>query len=138
MQIETVTGTHKMIELGQSLAATLKAGEKVWLQGDQGSGKTTLVQGILKGLGYNGAVTSPTYTLLEPYDLNELSVVHMDLYRLESPDELEMLGFRAFVDSSLCLIEWPEKGVGFLPHWDVRITINTLTAESREVRVEKS
>ena len=131
-----ILGADNMVELGKRFSSKFRGGEMVWLEGDLGSGKTTLVQGVLAGLGYQGIATSPTYTLLEPYDLDKMSVMHMDLYRLKSPRELEMLGLRDFVEDSLCLVEWPERGVGILPTWHWRIHIQTPFADGRRVTLE--
>lgn len=90
------------------------------LEGQLGAGKTTLVRSILRGLGYTGVVRSPTYTLLETYELPDLQIFHLDLYRLGDPQELEFLGIEEiFQTKALCLIEWPDKGHGFLPQPDL-------------------
>ncbi|MDG1496240.1 MAG: tRNA (adenosine(37)-N6)-threonylcarbamoyltransferase complex ATPase subunit type 1 TsaE [Porticoccaceae bacterium] len=114
------------------------------LQGDLGAGKTTLSRGVLTGLGHSGAVKSPTYTLVEPYDLVMGQVCHFDFYRLQDPEELEYMGFRDYlVESRLCLIEWPERGAGFLPEVDILVEIVqlnegrkvTLSGKSQQARV---
>lgn len=119
--------------LGRAAADGVKHGQVVFLCGDLGAGKTTWVRGVLKGLGHEGAVKSPTYTLLEPYYLGDLNVFHFDLYRLSDPVELENLGFRDYLDGSgVCFIEWPERGAGLLPQPDCRIEIKA-KAEGREL-----
>lgn len=110
--------------LGQALAAVLPRHGLVTLSGDLGAGKTTLARGVLRALGVAGAVRSPTYTLVEPYDLPGRRVLHLDLYRLADPEELELIGFRDLLTpTSLLLVEWPEKGAGVLPEADLAVRL---------------
>ncbi len=123
-----------MESLGASWAAGLRRGLCVYLEGDLGAGKTTLVRGMLRGLGYSEAVTSPTFTLVETYRLRGMDVHHIDLYRIEHPEELEAIGLRDLLTpQSVCLIEWPERGAGLLPPADIRITLEYLDGERRVV-----
>jgi len=114
--------------LGQALARALPAapeGAVVYLQGDLGAGKTTCVRALLRALGVAGLVRSPTYTLVETYDLAALTCVHVDLYRVQVLAEIDELGLRESVGPGcLLLVEWPEKGAGALPAADVDLQLS--------------
>jgi tRNA threonylcarbamoyladenosine biosynthesis protein TsaE len=105
----------------------------IFLHGDLGAGKTTLVRGLLRSLGHAGRVPSPTYTLVEPYELGSLSLKHLDLYRIADPEELAYLGVRDM--SGAVLIEWPERGAHFLPEQDLDCRLS-LEAPGRVLEVE--
>jgi tRNA threonylcarbamoyladenosine biosynthesis protein TsaE len=108
------------LALGARVAHALAPGLSVWLQGDLGAGKTTLTRGILRELGFQGRVKSPTYTLVELYELSRFNLYHFDLYRFNDPDEWEDAGFREYFNpTSVCLVEWPDKAGGRLPPPDV-------------------
>lgn len=118
-------GEAETEQLGRELAKQVVAsgqGLTVFLEGDLGMGKTTLSRGVMRGLGHKGAVKSPTYTLVEPYEHLQPPAYHFDLYRVGDPEELEYMGIRDYFSvENLCLIEWPERGQGLLPEPDVAI-----------------
>lgn len=111
------------LDFGRRLALLIEPGMTLHLRGDLGAGKTTLARGILRGLGYEGRVKSPTFTLLEPYNLSRLYLYHFDFYRFLDPQEMEQLGFREYFNpQSVCLIEWPEKAPDLPPaDWDIAL-----------------
>ncbi len=112
------------LTLGRALAPGLTPGMVIYLIGDLGAGKTTLARGMLRGLGYDGRVKSPTFTLVEVYKVSRLYLYHFDFYRFASPQELGEAGFREhFNPQSVCLVEWPEKAAG-LPPADLRILMH--------------
>lgn len=109
---------------GAALAQVLESGCVCYLHGDLGAGKTTLARGLLHALGHEGKVKSPTYTLLEPYQLGALNLYHFDLYRFADPEEWEAAGFRDYFNpQSVCLVEWPEKAGELLPPADIDILL---------------
>lgn len=114
----------QLVSWAGDLAKVLKPGMVVTLEGPLGAGKTTWVRAMLRSLGVKGAVKSPTYALLEPYDLGELYFYHFDFYRINSPLELEDAGFRDCFDGhAICLVEWPEKAAGWMPAVDLSVHI---------------
>ncbi len=118
MPDETATGA-----LGAELATWLEPGLTIYLCGDLGAGKTALTRAMLRALGYLGKVKSPTYTLLEPYEVSRLNLYHFDFYRFNDPREWLDAGFRDYFNAqSICLVEWPEKAGGLLPPADIRIS----------------
>ena len=110
------------VGLGAALARALQPGLTVWLQGNLGSGKTTLTRGVLRALGHEGKVKSPTYTLIEPYSVSRLNLYHFDFYRFNSPDEYLDAGLdEYFAGDGVCLVEWPQKAAPHLPPPDLEI-----------------
>lgn len=122
----------QLLGVAAQFAEAYNDGLVVYLQGDLGAGKTTFTRGLLHALGHVGAVKSPTYTLVEPYDLAKGIVYHFDLYRLNDPEELEFMGIREyFNEHHLCVIEWPSCGEGFIAEPDI---IVQLERESEQLR----
>lgn len=122
------------LNLGRQLSEVVGPG-LICLSGELGAGKTCLVRGLLRGLGHQGRVKSPTYTLVEPYQTSRLAVSHWDLYRLGSPEEMEALGFREHhQDQELLLVEWPERAGALLSRPDLMIALS-YSGDARRVRL---
>lgn len=125
------------LDLGRELAARLGGGGVVYLSGDLGVGKTTLVRGLLRALGFSGRVKSPSYGLIESYRIDDLDIHHLDLYRLGHGEEIRYLGLEDLLgEHSLLLIEWPERGEGWLPAADWHITIDDRSRGTRRILLE--
>jgi tRNA threonylcarbamoyladenosine biosynthesis protein TsaE len=135
-QLEQPVATAAEMEtLGAKLAARLGNARLIYLRGQLGAGKTTLVRGMLRALGHEGTVKSPTFTLVEPYELKDISFYHFDLYRLNNPEELEFLGVRDYLHGKgVCVVEWAERAQGVLPTPDLDIMILP-TGTGRMVRI---
>lgn len=124
------------LAFGARLVRRLQPGSLVFLCGDLGAGKTTLVRGMLRGLGFEGPVKSPTYTLLEPYEFSNYMVYHFDFYRVASSQELDFIGIDELVDSSaLKLVEWPERVAERLPPADLTVRMRA-QGEGRRIEIE--
>lgn len=126
MQVQ-LDSEEAQVAFGEALGQVLQGRGLVYLEGELGAGKTTLTRGILRAYGHLGAVKSPTYTLVEPYELGSQRVYHLDLYRLSDPEELEFIGGRdVLADDALSIIEWPSRGEGWLPAPDLRLTLEVM------------
>lgn len=123
--------------LSERLAKVVTGGAcSIFLRGPLGAGKTTLVRGFLRSMGHSGATRSPTYTLVETYQLGDRDIHHFDLYRLNNPEELENLGIRDYIsDHSMSIVEWPERGAGVLAPADIEFNI-LYDGTARQVFVE--
>jgi tRNA threonylcarbamoyladenosine biosynthesis protein TsaE len=122
-----IEGEESTVALGQAIGSAIAGCPgvvTVFLQGNLGAGKTTLTRGVLRHFGHSGPVKSPTYTLVEAYELPARTLYHFDLYRLGDPEELEYMGIRDyFANDSVCLLEWPERGTGYLPAPDLTVEV---------------
>jgi len=113
------------LRFAESMANHLHPGMNLYLKGELGVGKTTFVRGLLRGLSYRDKVKSPTYTLVEPYSFDKFTIYHFDLYRFKDEIEWDDAGFREyFNNSSICLVEWPEKAGHILPDPDILIELS--------------
>lgn len=123
---QLVPDADAMESLGAAFAEVCSdTGYKIYLQGELGAGKTTWVRGFLRGFGYTGAVKSPSFALVEQYDLRGHVIVHLDLYRIADLEELEWIGMRDWFDGdTVCLVEWPERGARMLPVPDLHIQLD--------------
>lgn len=125
--------------LASDLSKCLLPGLIIYLHGDLGAGKTTFVRSMLFALGHTGAAKSPTYTLVEPYQINALTINHFDLYRLADPSELEYIGIRDYINAhSICLFEWAGKGIGYVPPADIEITMQFTANGRKAILVSKT
>ncbi|WP_346798959.1 tRNA (adenosine(37)-N6)-threonylcarbamoyltransferase complex ATPase subunit type 1 TsaE [Halomonas sp. Bachu 37] len=126
MQVQ-LESEEAQVAFGKALGQALAGRGRVHLEGELGAGKTTLTRGILQAHGHEGAVKSPTYTLVEPYDIDGRHIYHLDLYRLGDPEELEFLGGRDLLaEDALCIIEWASRGEGWLPPPDIQINLDVI------------
>ena len=122
------------VAMGNKVTAIIEQGAVIYLHGDLGAGKTTFTRGVVQGFGHTGKVKSPTYTLVEPYELTRANVYHFDLYRLGDPEELEYMGIRDyFSEQAICIVEWPEKGGEFIQVPDLDITLSYVGDERKIV-----
>lgn len=132
---QNINTESEMLAFGAHIAASLPPSVIIFLHGELGAGKTTLTRGLLSGLGYDGKVKSPTYTLVEPYQLAERTLFHFDLYRLTDPSELQQIGVQDYFNNdAICIVEWPDKGDPVLPQADLNCYLD-FTPGGRCVRI---
>jgi tRNA threonylcarbamoyladenosine biosynthesis protein TsaE len=133
LNLPDAAATHA---LGEALAAGVAPGRVLHLRGDLGAGKTTVVRGLLRGLGYLGTVKSPTYTLVEPYSISRLNLYHFDLYRLKDRSEWSSSGFREyFGQDAACIVEWPERAGDALAPPDLEVRLE-FAGEARRAALQ--
>lgn len=124
------------LALGAEIARFIAPGLTIFLNGDLGAGKTTLTRGVLRALGHEGRVKSPTYALVELYVISKLNLYHFDFYRFRDPEEWHEAGFRdLFNGVNVCLVEWPEKAQGLLPLPDLAIQLQPAANDTRQATI---
>ncbi len=133
------TSEEAMLQWGVTMARYVNDGLILFLYGELGAGKTTLTRGLLRGLGWTGSVKSPTYTLVEAYDLNQKQLFHFDLYRIKQAEELDYMGIQDyFTPEAICVVEWPEHGKGVLPVADLSLYLTYEGETDRQIQIEAS
>lgn len=132
-----IESPEAMQQLGRDLSTSLRPGDVVMLHGDLGAGKTTFTQGVAEGLGISGPVQSPTFTLVREHEGHTMRLYHLDLYRLDDPDELEDIGYEVFINSpdGVSMIEWPERAGDWLPDRFLLVHIEHLGGDRRSVQL---
>lgn len=139
-----ISGAEAMRELGREIGGTLRAGDVVLLHGDLGAGKTTLTQGIAAGLGVDGLIQSPTFTLVNEHPATlatgeDVTLYHLDLYRLDDPEELGDIGWEEMIAPArgVTVVEWPERAGDWLPERFTLVQIDYLSVDERRVTVRR-
>ena len=134
-----ISSLEQLDKFAQTFSQSVKAGDVVFLEGDLGSGKTTFTQLLLKHLGYEGRVKSPTYAIYESYKLSQFELFHMDLYRLSSPEELYYMAIEEIISPhNVVVIEWPQKGQGVLPQATKSLFFTLINSVQRELSISSA
>lgn len=130
---------QSLSELASEVASDLAGGENIYLSGDLGAGKTTFAQLLIAALNNREKVTSPTFQIMNEYDLDNGKLVHIDLYRIDNPDDIAPLGIQDFLqsDNTICLVEWPERGETTLPKPHYHLHFEHRSPDTREVSINK-
>ena len=127
---------QETVLVGKQFGKLLYESTIIFLEGELGAGKTTFCKGVLAAFDYSGKVKSPTYTLVEPYEVGDKQIYHFDLYRLGDPEELEFIGIRDYFDSnSIALIEWWQKGSGYIPSPNFTVSLNSMN-QGRKLEIK--
>jgi tRNA threonylcarbamoyladenosine biosynthesis protein TsaE len=136
---QILNGADATRAFAASLAPVLQTGEVLLLHGDLGAGKTTFVQGLASALGAGESIQSPTFTIVAQHQTRLGTLYHLDLYRLVDPDELESVGYEAFIDpvDGITVIEWPERAGDWLPNRYILVTFEYIDSESRRVEISR-
>lgn len=128
---------NKLIDLARLVAQFIEPGDVLFLHGGLGAGKTTFVRMLLSALGYKGRVKSPTFSIVEEYELEEISIAHFDLYRLESSADVDNLGITDYLNEKTALvIEWPENGGSIIPNASIDINITICSSTTRNISLK--
>ena len=137
MSYKVVYSLNKIDEISQLIIDKIKTVKTIMLRGELGSGKTTLVKSVLKRMGVNDSVTSPTFSILNEYDFAENIIYHFDLYRIENIEELNVIGFEDYIYSqNTCFIEWPEIAMSKISYRYIEIYIKFIDEKSREITLK--
>ena len=138
MSYKVICSLNKIDEISQLIIDKIKTVKTIILRGELGSGKTTLVKSVLKRMGVNDSVTSPTFSIINEYDFAGNIIYHFDLYRIDNIEDLDVIGFEDYIYSqSICFIEWPEIVLSKINHKYLDIQIRYLGEDKREIIINE-